>query len=258
MRLTDRVIIVTGASSGIGRLTALLLARDGAKLVLAARSEDELHTVAREVEALGGTALPVVVDVTSSLQVDQLMQHTCAVFGRLDVLINNAGYGVFEAWDQAEWQHIEGMMEVNYLGVMRCTQAALTIMQEQQHGHIITIGSVAGLVSTPRMGAYSASKHAVVAAMEALQTELAGSPINCSLICPGPVRTPFFNNADYHKMSRFAKIFGTLDPFNVAQVVVQTVKKPHMFRVIPRLFYVLVLLYRLFPRLSKWVIKWVG
>jgi uncharacterized protein len=258
MTLRNGVIIVTGASSGMGRLVALELGRQGAQVVLAARSAKELDAVVAEITAAGGTALGVTTDVTRQADVDQLVERTLERFGRIDALINNAGYGVFAPLEKAEIGDIEGMMDVNYFGTIRCLRAVLPVMRRQGRGHIINVASVAGLVSTPNMGAYSAAKHAVVAATQALQVELHGSPIKCSMICPGPVDTPFFNRADYNQMSRFAKIFGILKPVQVAGLIVHLIDHPRTIRVIPRGFHILAIAYRLFPFLTKRVLRWVG
>lgn len=258
MSLRNGVVIVTGASSGIGKMLALELGRQGANVVLAARGAAELDALAQEITAAGGIALAIPTDVTSDVAVQELMRQTLARFGHIDVLINNAGYGVFAPIEEAEMRHPEGMMNVNYFGGLRCIQAVLPIMRSQKRGHIITIASVAGLVSTPNMGAYSASKHAIVAAVQALQMELHGSPIRCSLICPGPIDTPFFVAADYDKMSRFAKIFGLLKPAEVVRIILHVIEHPRTMRVIPRPYHLLVIAYRLFPTLTKLLLKWVG
>ncbi len=258
MSLRGQSIVVTGASSGIGRLTALYLARAGAQLTLAARSAAALESLAREIAALGAEALVVPTDVTDMAAVDQLMAAAQARFGQIDVLVNNAGYGVFDPVASTEFKHVVGMMEVNYFGALRCIQAVLPLMHQQGHGHIVAISSVAGLITTPNMGAYSASKYALVAAVEALQSELVGTPIRCSLVCPGPIDTPFFELADYTKMSRFARVFGLLEPDTVARRIVRTIEHPQTLVVIPWAFFPLALLGRAFPALSKQVIKWVG
>ncbi|HYF66175.1 MAG TPA: SDR family NAD(P)-dependent oxidoreductase, partial [Herpetosiphonaceae bacterium] len=205
-----------------------------------------------------GSALGVPTDVTRQADVDALIGRALERFGRIDTLINNAGYGVFAPLEEAAISDIEGMMEVNYFGTIRCTRAVLPVMRRQRRGHIINLASVAGLVSTPNMAAYAASKHAVVAATQALQVELHGSPIHCSMICPGPVDTPFFNRADYNRMSRLAKVFGILKPAEVARVIVHMIEHPRTMRVIPRGFHILAIAYRLFPFLTKRVLRWVG
>ncbi len=258
MSLRNHTIIVTGASSGIGRKMALQFARAGANVVLAARSAPKLEALAETIRAAGGKALAVPTDVRRDADVQNLVERTLAEFGRLDVLVNNAGYGIFAPIEQVDMAHVEGMMDVNYFGTMRCVIAVLPVMRRQNRGHIINIASVAGLVSTPNTGAYSASKHAVVAASQAMQVELMGSPITCSLICPGPIDTPFFVKADYDKMSRLAKIFGLLDPDEVVNIVAHIAEHPRTMRVTPRAFHLLAIAYRLFPFLTKRVLRWVG
>jgi uncharacterized protein len=258
MSLRNQTIIVTGASSGLGKMMALQFAREGANVVLAARSAPELESLAQIIVAAGGKALAVPTDVRSDSDVQNLIERTLAEFSRLDVLINNAGYGIFAPIEQVDMAHIEGMMNVNYFGTLRCIIAVLPVMRRQGRGHIINIASVAGLVSTPNMGAYSASKHAVVAATQAMQVELMDSPIKCSLICPGPMDTPFFVKADYDKMSRLAKIFGLLDPDDVVNILGHIVQHPRTMRVTPRAFHLLAIAYRLFPFLTKRVLRWVG
>lgn len=255
--MRGQTVIITGASSGLGRLTALYLAQAGANVVLAARSAEELDLLAQEVRALNVQALPIATDVTRDADVERLVAQSLDHFGRIDVLLNNAGYGIFEALEDADFRHIEGMLGVNYLGAIRCTQAVLPVMRRQNSGHIVSIASVAGLVSTPRMAAYSASKFALTAAMEALQVELLGTPIRCSIICPGPINTPFFQRANYQAMTRLGRAFGMLDPDDVAQKIAHTVAHPKMLRVIPWGFFPLVVLARAFPTLSRRVIKWL-
>ncbi|MBA3468602.1 MAG: SDR family oxidoreductase [Herpetosiphonaceae bacterium] len=258
MSLRNQTIIVTGASSGIGRMMALQFAREGANVVLAARSAPALEALAATISAAGGSALAVPTDVRRDDDVQNLVERTLAAFGTLDVLINNAGYGIFAPIESVDMPHIEGMINVNYFGTMRCIIAVLPVMRRQNRGRIINIASVAGLVSTPNTGAYSASKHAVVAATQAMQVELMGSPITCSLICPGPIDTPFFVKADYAKMSRLAKIFGRLDPDDVVNIIGHIVQHPRTMRVTPRAFHGLAIAYRLFPFLTKRVLRWVG
>ncbi|HEY1016751.1 MAG TPA: SDR family oxidoreductase [Herpetosiphonaceae bacterium] len=258
MAPSNRTIIITGASSGMGRLTALKLARRGANVVLAARSAPELATLAAEIEAFGGQALAVPADVNRQEDVDRLVAAALERFGAIDVLINNAGFGVFDPLAQADFGEIERMMSVNYLGPVRCMQAVLPVMRQAGRGHIVNIASVAGLVSSPNTGAYSATKHALVAASQALQAELYGSDITCSLVCPGPVDTPFFKRADYNKMSPLARIFGRLDPDTVAEVIVEVTETRPALRTVPRAFYIFALASKLFPGLTRHVLGRTG
>lgn len=258
MAAANRTIIITGASSGMGRLTAIKLARRGANVVLSARSAAELETLAAEIAGFGGQALAVPADVNRQDDVDRLVAAALGRFGAIDVLINNAGFGVFDPLEQADFAEIERMMSVNYLGPVRCMQAVLPVMRRAGRGHIVNIASVAGLVSSPNTGAYSATKHALVAVSQALQAELYGSGITCSLVCPGPVDTPFFKRADYHKMSPLARIFGRLDPDAVAEVIVEVTETRATLRTVPRPFYLFALVSKLFPGLTRHVLGRTG
>lgn len=258
MNIHNSVVVITGASSGIGKMMAYRFAHKGANVVLAARSADQLEAVAADLHNRGMSVLAVGCDVTSDADVERLFSTSMEAFGRIDLLVNNAGYGIFDPLKSAKPEDIRGMMEVNYFGAMRCLQAVLPIMHRQNSGHIINIASMAGLTSTQNMGAYAASKYALVAATQALQVELIGTPIQCSLVCPGPIDTPFFKRADFKKMSRFAKIFGTLKPETVADIVVHIAEHPTTLRMIPRSFYLANFAYRWVPAWTKYVLRWVG
>lgn len=258
MSFAGKTAIITGASSGIGKLIAEGLARGGANVVLAARSAEQLNDLAAAINQTGAKALAVATDVSDAQAVQALVEQAVATFGRVDLLINNAGYGIFDSIEQIEWKHLEGMITVNYFGAMHCIRAVLPVMRKQNSGHIVNVASVAGLVSTHNMGSYSASKHALMAASEALQIELRGTPIKCSLVCPAPIATPFFESADFNKMSRFASIFGMLKPHDVTEIVLHVAANPTTQRVIPRIYHVFGVAYRIFPAFTRWLVKMVG
>jgi NADP-dependent 3-hydroxy acid dehydrogenase YdfG len=189
--LTDRVALVTGASSGIGEATAEALAAEGARVALAARREDELHALADRIESEGGETLVVPTDVTDESQVEAMIQETYETFGRLDVLVNNAGVMLLENVADASRENFRQMAEVNLLGLMNTTHEALPIMQEQGTGHIVNLSSVAGRKAIPGSSAYNATKFGVNGFTEALRQELAGegNEIRTTLIEPGFVDT---------------------------------------------------------------------
>src|SRR5476651_618861 len=132
-----RVIAITGASAGIGRATALRLARDGASLVICARRADRLDAVAAEITAAGGQALPIVADVTREADMNALVARTVERYGRLDVMLCNAGFGIAGAIDDIAPDQMQKLMDVNYMGTYHATRAALTVFRRQGYGHII-------------------------------------------------------------------------------------------------------------------------
>lgn len=203
-RVSCPVIVITGASSGIGRATALAFARtghagDATTVVLAARRAGRLRAVADEVRRTGARALAVPTDVTVRRQVEALIHRAVAEFGRLDILVNNAGSGLYAGIEDTTPDDLEGMLAVNFLGTFYGIAAALPIMRRQGWGHVINVTSLAGKRGIPLMGAYCAAKFAVVGLTEALRVEMMGSGIAVSLICPGPTAGTEFSERAAHK-----------------------------------------------------------
>jgi len=195
MEISQKVAIVTGASSGIGRDTAIALAQRGARVVLCARSKEKLEEVAANIRQNGGEALPIPVDVTQPLAVENMVKATLAQFRRVDILVNNAGIGYFGPFASMALEDIEKVLAVNFWGVIHCTQAVLPAMMEQKSGQIINVSSVVGKRGVPGLAVYSASKFALVGLTEALRGEVADHGIQVILICPTTTDTAFFENA---------------------------------------------------------------
>jgi short-subunit dehydrogenase len=190
-RVTRRVVAITGASAGIGRATARRLARDGAALVLAARREDRLDAVAAEVREAGGEALAIPSDVTRERDMDALVARAVERFGRLDVMLCNAGFGIYGAIDAIEPARMQRLLAVNYLGTYNAARAALPVFRRQSAGHLIVISSIVGQRGIPFMGAYAATKFAQAGLAECLRAELAGTGIDVSTVFPISTETEF-------------------------------------------------------------------
>ena len=186
-----RVVAITGASAGIGRATALRLARDGAAIVACARRGDRLERLAAQIVAAGGQALPVVADVTRERDMDDLVARAVERFGRLDVMMCNAGFGIYGAIDDIAPAQMQKLMDVNYFGTYYATRAALPVFRRQLSGHIVIVSSIAGKRGVPYMGAYSATKFAQVGLAECLRAEVAGSDIHVSIVYPVSTATEF-------------------------------------------------------------------
>lgn len=188
--------VVTGASSGIGRLLAKRLASQGAHVALVARREEALRELADEIGADGGKALVVPCDVADREAVFAAAETAIAGLGRVHLLVNNAGYsshGRFADWDLDDVRRI---MDVNYFGSVWWTRAVLPHMVEAGGGHVVFVASVAGRMGIPGESVYSAAKFAVFGLAEAISMELQGDGVHVMAVCPGSVRTPFFGSAD--------------------------------------------------------------
>ncbi len=202
-QISGKSIIITGASSGIGEATAKMLAEQGAKLMLAARREDKLDKLVAEIEAAGGTAAYQVVDVTKQSQVQALADETLKQYGKIDVMINNAGIMPLSRLDQLLVEEWDRTIDINIKGVLYGIAAVLPAMQKAQSGHIINISSVAGHVVFPNAAVYCGTKYAVRAISEGLRKEI-GKDIRCTIISPGAVATELTNHISDEEASKGA------------------------------------------------------
>ena len=185
-----RTVLVTGASSGIGRETALAFAAAGANIVLVARRAKVLAKVAAEARKLGAATLVASADVTDAAAVAAAFRKAAKRFGAVDVVVNNAGVLIPAKVDDLRDADLHRMLDVNLFGALHVMQSAVRVMRGQGHGHIVNVGSLAGRRGFSPLGGYCASKFALVGLTEALRTELVGERIHVSLVLPGVVDTP--------------------------------------------------------------------
>jgi short-subunit dehydrogenase len=250
---TDRkVVIITGASSGIGAATARRLARDGWRLTLAARREDRLKQVAADVEALGGEALIVLTDVRKYADIQRLVQATLDRWGRIDVLLNNAGVGHDGPLINIKPEKIRDEIHINLVAIIECARAVLPAMLHQESGHIINVASIAGLIATPGSSIYSASKFGVNGFSDALHREMLGTGIRVSAFCPG--FTPSEISPQLKAIAEGrpdAPSFPGLMPVTyVADQIARLIRRPRLRVIIPPSWKFLVILAFLFPGLA--------
>jgi NADP-dependent 3-hydroxy acid dehydrogenase YdfG len=187
--IKGKVVVITGASSGLGEATARMLSAHGATVVLGARRLDRLQKLANELTASGGQALAVATDVTQRDQVQRLVDTAVQKFGRIDVMLNNAGLMPHSPIERLKVDEWERMVDVNIKGVLYGIAAALRYMKQQKSGHIINVSSVAGHKVTPNAAVYCATKYAVRALSEGLRQEIKAYNIRTTIISPGAVAT---------------------------------------------------------------------
>ncbi len=229
-KLTGKVAIVTGASSGIGEATALALAAEGAAVAVSARREDRLQDLVKRVSENGGKAYPIVADVADEGQANEIIQKTKSELGRVDILVNNAGVmllGMIEGANTEDWRR---MINTNVLGLMYATHAAIPIMKEQNSGHIVNLSSVAGRTARAGAGVYNASKWGVVAFSESLRQEVLKYRIRVTTIEPGAVATELtthITDAGAKKnIEDFVKSMTPLESEDIAAAVLYAVTQP--------------------------------
>ncbi|MDE3056477.1 MAG: SDR family NAD(P)-dependent oxidoreductase [Bacteroidota bacterium] len=194
--LNGKVAIVTGASKGIGRVIAVSLAEAGASVALAARTEQELNELAKIIQQRGGSALAVRTDVSRSDDISSLVHATLEHFHRIDILINNAGYGVFANVVDAREEDLDGMWNINLRGAFLCSKAVLPTMMKQRSGEIINIDSLAGKNTFAGGAGYSATKWGLLAFSRTLMVEVREYNIRVVTICPGSVNTAFSDHSN--------------------------------------------------------------
>lgn len=247
MKLKDAIVVITGASSGIGAETAALLSAKGAVPVLVARSRGKLEQAAGR---LSGPYGLYVCDVADGEQVRRTFDEILKTYGRIDILLNNAGYGKFAALSEMEEDEFARMMDVNYMGIVRCTKAVLPSMLERRHGQIVNVASMAGKIGSAKSVSYTATKHAVLGFTNALRQELRHSGIVVSAVNPGPISTEFFDLADptgnyVNNVRGFM-----MTPQYVSSRMVKLMEKNKEELDLPYIAAAAIRLYGLFPRLA--------
>jgi len=225
--IQNKVVIITGASSGLGEATAKRLAASGAKLMLGARREDRLKELVAAIAASGGTATYLVTDVTDRAQVEALAKETFNTYGRIDVLVNNAGLMPLSPLAQIKVEEWDQMIDVNIKGVLYGIAAVLPTMRQQKSGHIINLSSVAGHKVFPGAAVYCATKFAVRAISEGLRLESNGE-IRSTNISPGAVATELTTTISDEDTATRMKAFYeiAIDADSIARAIAYAIEQP--------------------------------
>jgi short-subunit dehydrogenase len=250
--LDGAVVVITGASSGIGRATAHRLARHRARLVLAARRGDTLDGVARECAELGGSVQTVPTDIGDLDAVARLGAAARARFGRIDVWVQCAANVVVSPFGREDPDELRRLIVTNLLGTMFCSRVALEVYREQGHGVLINVSSLLGVVPNPLAAAYVASKFAVRGLSLSLRQAVVGSPgIDVCVVLPGPVDTPLFEHAANRTGRRLRAIPPAYAPERVAAAIVECARRPRRQVTVGVLSHLILLLGRIAPAVTE-------
>jgi short-subunit dehydrogenase len=252
LKLARKHIVITGASAGVGEKIAYEVAKRGATPILLARSEEKLAAIARNIQS--SFEVPCYyyrLDVSDLSSAEAVFARIFDELGTIDVLVNNAGFGVFRYVDDIDLDEMKKMFEVNVFGLIACTKIVFSHMVERQQGHIINIASQAGKIATPKSSVYAATKHAVLGFTNSLRMEAAQQGVYVTAVNPGPIKTNFFHIADvsgsYVKnVERYM-----LNPETVARRVVDIMLTPTREVNMPIWMNLGSKFYQLFPRLVE-------
>lgn len=225
MNTNDKVMIITGASSGFGRLTALMAVEKGYKLVVAARRAERLNELVSEIEQRGGEALAIPCDVTDEANMRRLVDQALARFGRIDVLVNNAGVPLQESFVEATPEDVRRQWETNVLSIVMLTKLSLPALIESK-GVVVNVGSVAGHFSVPGWGMYFPTKVSVRSISQMLRRELLAYGVRVSLVEPGPFATEFGERAGWENGAG-------MPPEMVASTILRMAERPRRQAIVP-------------------------
>ncbi len=229
-KLDGKVVVITGASSGIGEASAEALAAEGAAVVVAARRDERLEDLVRRINGNGGKALAVAADVTDEGQAHDLIRRTQDEFGRVDILVNNAGVMQLSKVEKGLSDEWRTMFEVNVLGLLYVTDAAIQVMKDQGSGYLVNISSLASRGTRPGLGVYSGTKMAVNAISESLRQELLEDNIRVTMVEPGAVKTELPDHiTDEEAREGLSTLLERLEPLeaeDIASAIVYVVTRP--------------------------------
>ena len=249
MDFKDRVVFITGASNGTGKQLAVDLVARGAVVVGCGRSRDRLVETLKEVRKLSPKSLMIACDIGDAEQVHGMMQKVLADFGRIDILINNAGIGMRKPFVDTPLETIEAIMRTNYLGAVYCTHEVLPSMIARGSGHIVNISSGAGKIGTLNMAGYCASKFAMNGWSESLYHELKPLGVNVSVVCPGPVTTQFNREFQDSEPKSPPQLF--ISAAAVSQAVMRAIERNKFEVVMPRWLALMCAIKRFAPSLFR-------
>ena len=232
MNFKDKVIVITGASSGIGEASAEEFAKRGANIVLVARRKDKLEKVEKSLTKYPVKILSVICDVSEKEQVKQMVEKVLETFPQVDVLVNNAGFVIYGKVEELSIEDVESQMKTNYFGTIYCTKLFLPHFLKQNSGHIVNVASVGGSFGVPGIATYCATKFALLGFSEGLHHELHETNVGVTVVSPIMVRTNLFNHPSFKNFTKRATGI-SLSAETVAKAVIKAADSPRLEIVVP-------------------------
>ena len=232
MDFKNKVVLITGASSGIGKQTAIEFAKLGSSIILVARRKNKLEQVENELKQFNVNTLVCVCDVSKKDQVDKLSKIVLQKFDSVDILVNNAGFAIYGSVSDLSINEIESQMETNYFGMIYCVKNFLPLMLKKKSGHIVNVASVGASFSVPGVSSYCATKFAMLGFSEGLKHELYGTGVGLTVVSPIMVRTPLFEHPSFTNFSKFSTGV-SLSSETVAKTIIKASNSSRLEIVVP-------------------------
>jgi len=231
MEFKNKVVVITGASSGIGEASAIKFAEKNAKIVMVGRRKEKLIEVEKKISKFKAETLVCKCDVSEKSEVEKMSKEVLNKFGTIDVLVNNAGFGIYGKVSELTIEEIEAQMSTNYLGMVYFIKNFLPKMLEQKSGHIVNVASVAASFGLPGIASYCASKFAMLGFSEGLHHELKGTGVGITVVSPIMVRTNFFDHPSFETMPKYSPT--ALSAETVAKAVVKAANSSRLEIIVP-------------------------
>ena len=245
MDFKNKVVLITGASSGIGKQTAIEFAKLGSNIILVARRKNKLEQVENELKQFNIKTLVCSCDVSKKDQVEKMSKIVLEKFNSIDILVNNAGFAIYGSVYDLSVNDIESQMETNYFGMVYCTKNFLPLMLEKKSGHIVNVASVAASFGLPGIASYCASKFAMLGFSEGLKHELNGTGVGITVVSPIMVKTDFFDHPSFEKMPKYSPT--SLSAKTVAKAIVKASSSSRLEIITPSIVRIAVWLKHTFP-----------
>ena len=245
MDFKNKVILITGASSGIGKDTAIEFAKKGANIVLVSRTKENLEKVAEQLKQFNVIVLVCQCDVSKKDQVKKMSKTVLEKFDSIDILVNNAGFAIYGSVSDLTIDEIESQMETNYFGMVYCIKNFLPSMLKKKSGHIVNVASVAASFGLPGIASYCASKFAMLGFSEGLKHELKDTGVGITVVSPIMVRTDFFDHPSFEKMPKYSPT--SLSSKTVAKAILKAANSPRLEIIVPSVVRGAVWLKNTFP-----------